>query len=388
MMKIKQIGSVVGVLSLGVSAAGEIDPSQKSWFGKYQKQENAPIPGEMLLNTDPEPDLQEGFVSLLNGRDLAGWTVKGGKSTFRYENGVVTGTCVPDEASTYLCTEKEDYGDFVFTCEMKWVEDLNSGVMFRGQSNEKTAVFGPQVEMEGIKNSRGWSGGIYGQSCGGYWYPLWLKEHAKVRNSLNKEGWNRVTVMAKGKVVKTWLNGVPAGHWVGDGTYAKGYFGLQVHKAKRGKVLWRGLQVKELAGETTRLEELDAYWAEVSRAVGEGDFAAYAATCHEDGVLISGTKKSSEPLASALKRWKTEFDQTKAGSMKASVDFRFKQRWGSETTAHEIGMFRYAQKMGDGEERVEYIHLRALLAKKDGTWKILMENQESRGSKEEWDSLK
>lgn len=388
MMKQNYWVGVFTVLSLGVLVGGELDPSQLKWFAKYQEQKNASVPGEMLLNTDAEPDLKEGFVSLLNGRDLSDWETRGGESTFEFKDGVVIGTCVPGEASTYLSTKKTDYADFIFTGEMKWEKDLNSGVMFRAQSSKENAVFGPQVEMEGVTNTRGWSGGVYGQSCGGYWYPLWLKEHEKVRNSLNKEGWNRVTVMAKGKIVKTWLNGVPAAHWVGDGTYSKGYFGLQVHQAKSGKVLWRGLKVKELGPEAARLEELDAYWAEVSRAVGEGDFEAYAATCHADGVLVSGSKKTSEPLASALKRWKTEFDQTKAGTMKARVDFRLNQRWGCPTTAHEVGMFRYAQKVGEGEERVEFIHLRALLTKKDGKWQILMENHEGRGLKEEWEELK
>jgi len=384
----RNLVSVLTVVGIGISSAGEIDPSQKEWFGKYKKQVNSPDPGEMLLNTDSEPKLKEGFVSLLNGKDLSNWGIWGGQSEFEYKDGVVTGTCVPGQPSSYLCTHKNDYEDFIFTCEMKWAKDLNSGVMFRGQFHEDTsAVLGPQVEMEGIKNARGWSGGIYGQSCGGYWYPLWLKEHTKVRSSLKTEGWNRVTVMAKGNTVKTWLNGVPAAHWVGDGTYSKGYFGLQVHKAKSGKVLWRDLKVKELGEEADRLRELDAYWREVSRTVGEGDFEGYAATCHEDGVLISGTKQTSEPLASALKRWKTEFDQTKAGTMKASVDFRFKRRWGNAVTAHETGMFRYAQKVGDAEERVEYIHLKALLSKKDGKWLVLMEHQEKRGLKEEWDEL-
>ena len=54
--------------------------------------------------------------------------------------------------------------------------------------------------------------------------------------------------------MKTWLNGVPAAHWVGDGTYSKGYLGLQVHKAKSGKVLWRGIKVKELGDETARIK--------------------------------------------------------------------------------------------------------------------------------------
>ena len=50
----------------------------------------------------------------------------------------------------------------------------------------------------------------------------------------------------------------------------------------------------------TRLAELDAYWAIVSKAVNTGDFETYAATCHPEGVLVSGGKQMSQPLAAAL----------------------------------------------------------------------------------------
>ena len=391
-MNVQSRGFIILVLVLvsvfGQCFAGELDPSQKQWILKYSKQDNAPKPGEMLLNTDKEPELEEGFVSLLNGKDLSNWERKGGRSTFEYKNGMIVGTCVPGEPSTYLSTKRTDYRDFVFTCEMRWENNLNSGVMFRAKSERKRAVYGPQVEMEGVKNTRGWSGGIYGQSCGGYWYPLWLKEHAEAREALNKEGWNRVTVMAKGEIVKTWVNGIPAAHWKGDGTYGSGYFALQVHKAKSGMVVWRNLKVKELDQEEVRLQKLDLYWAEVSRTVGEGDFLGYVATCHPAGVLVSGKKKRSYPLASALKKWKTEFDDTKAGKMRASVDFRFKQRWGDDTTAHETGMFRYASQLKGDEEIVTYIDLEALLVKEGGRWKVLMEFQKGEKTKVDWDKLK
>ena len=379
---------IVFVSAFVQSFGGELDPAQKEWYSKYRKQENAPKPGKMLLNTEKEPALDAGFVSLLNDKDLSSWDVKGGKSTFEYRDGMVIGTCVPGESSTYLCTTKNDYADFIFTCEMRWEKDLNSGVMFRAKSDKKKAVFGPQVEMEGVRNDRGWSGGVYGQSCGGYWYPLWLKEHEKVRASLNKEGWNRVTVMARGNSVKTWLNGVPAAHWEGDGTYEAGYFGLQIHKAKSGKVLWRGLKVKELSSETSRLEELNAYWAEVSRTVEEGDFEGYVATCHSNGVLVSGKREKSYPLATALKKWKKEFDNTKAGEMTASVDFRFGQRWGDDSTAHEKGLFRYASQRKGEKETVVYIELEALLVKEGGNWKVLMEFQKSEKTEVDWILLK
>lgn len=241
--------SLFATLSDGIVIAGDLDPQQSEWYKKYKSQENAPKPEAMLLNTDPEPELKTGFVSLFNGKDLSGWTSKGGNSKFSVKDGILTGTCVPGTDSTYLCTEKTDYANFIFTCEMKWEVNVNSGVMFRSavkSQKDKELVFGPQAEMEADKGDRGWSGGIYGQSCGGFFYPLWLKEHKEARAASKLAEWNRLTIMAKDNVVKTWVNGVPAAHWVDNGTYAKGAFGLQMHKGNEGRVLWRNLLVKEL----------------------------------------------------------------------------------------------------------------------------------------------
>jgi len=137
-----------------------------------------------------------------------------------------------------------------------------------------------------------------------------------------------------------------------------------------------------------RISELDIYWTEVSRCVGEGDFEGYKDTIHDEGILVYEPGEKAYPLAKALIRWKKEFDDTKSGKMKAGVSFRFSQRLGDETTAFETGMFRYFQIKSDGTERVEYIHLEALLVKKPDGWKIVMENQKAKGTKAEWDKLK
>ena len=223
---------------------------QNEWLAKYQKQENAPKPDQMLLNTGEEPSLTDGFTPMFNGKDLTGWAPKGGTCKFEAKDGMIIGTVEPGSNSTYLSTDRADYKDFLFTCDMKWEVDGNTGVMFHAQVREEKGneiVFGPQAEMEGIESDRGWSGGIYGQSCGGYFYPLWLVQHKEVREALDKEGWNRLTILAEGNVVKTWLNGVPAAHWVDDGTYATGFFGLQMHKGNKGKVLWKDVRIKELS---------------------------------------------------------------------------------------------------------------------------------------------
>ena len=252
-------------LSLSTVAAQEkqmealpdrIEPDQAKWYAHYKKQANAPNPDEQLLNKDAEPKIKDGFVDMFNGTDLTGWTPKGGKCTFEVVDGVIVGTCVPKANSTYLCTDRDDYQDFIFTCEVKWEIDGNTGVMFRAKikpsakakkdTNQTKVVYGPQVELEDLAKGRFWSGGIYGQSCGGYFHPLWLKEHVKTRTAIKKDDWNRLTIMADGKVVKTWINGVPMAHWVDEkDEYPKGYFGLQVHKGKQGKILFRNVKIKE-----------------------------------------------------------------------------------------------------------------------------------------------
>jgi hypothetical protein len=139
--------------------------------------------------------------------------------------------------------------------------------------------------------------------------------------------------------------------------------------------------------ESVRVAGLDDYWAEVSRCVKQGDFEAYEATFHEDGILVSGLRNQAYPISQALKRWKSDFTQTKSGKITASVEFRFSKRLGDETTAHETGMFLYSSVNADGTKTMAYIHFEGLLIKR-GTWKAMMEYQKSQGTEEEWDKLK
>lgn len=139
--------------------------------------------------------------------------------------------------------------------------------------------------------------------------------------------------------------------------------------------------------EAVRQSALNAYWTEVARAVSNGDYEAYRSTCHDAGVLVSGSAKTSYPLARALERWKPGFLDTRAGRMKATVHFRFSQRWGDATTAHETGIFRYETVDSAGQATTNHVHFEALLVKQ-GIWKILMEYQKGPATREEWDHLR
>lgn len=274
----RSILTLLASLSLGICAghANQISESQLKWVDFYKKQKSIVPAAEAQINTDPEPALDApGFVNLYNGKNLDGWTPLGGKCTFEAQGEVIVGTCVPGTASTYLSTERTDYSDFIFTAELKWIVDGNTGVMFRAQSKEGkkgASVFGPQCEMEAFSKQRFWSGGIYGQGVGGWRYPLWLDAHSEAREAVEEGQWNRITIQAIGDTVKTWVNGIPAAHWI-DSQYKQGYFGLQIHKGSEGTIHFRNIKVKELTEATGAAPETTAATENWTDLFASGDFS-------------------------------------------------------------------------------------------------------------------
>ncbi len=144
------------------------------------------------------------------------------------------------------------------------------------------------------------------------------------------------------------------------------------------------------AQDSTRLAELDAYWAQLSKTVREGDFEGYEALYHDDAVVVFavGENKTSIPIAKALAGWKQGFKETKEGKRNDNVQFRFSQRIGDETSAHETGLFLFTSEDSDGNVLANsVIHLEMLLIKTEDGWLSLMEYQISKGTMEAWEAL-
>jgi hypothetical protein len=150
--------------------------------------------------------------------------------------------------------------------------------------------------------------------------------------------------------------------------------------------------ISQSATDSQRVTEIDkSYWSEISRTVKEGDFEGYKATCHENAVLVStsGKSKNSVPMTTALARWKQGFLNTKQGKQLDNVHFRFSQRIGDKTTAHETGIFYFTSHDSSGKLIAEsFTHLEALLVRQDEQWLCLMEYQKAKATREEWDALK
>ena len=130
-------------------------------------------------------------------------------------------------------------------------------------------------------------------------------------------------------------------------------------------------------------EQLDAYWAEVSRTVSAGDFGGYSALYHPDAVLV--TREASLPIAAALEGWEPGFTDTREGRMAADVSFRLVERRVSGTTAHETGIFRYVGGPVGGEVEPALVHFEALLVKKGPEWRMTMEYQRGAATPVDWE---
>ena len=143
--------------------------------------------------------------------------------------------------------------------------------------------------------------------------------------------------------------------------------------------------------ESTRIQELNAYWKNLAKTVANGDFERYADGYHKDAVIVftSGKNKTSVSIKKALAGWKQGFTDTRKGRNRSSVEFRFSQRIGDATTAHETGIFLYSTSDADGKNKKDYpTHFEMLLVKKHGKWLGVMEYQKSNATIEEWNALK
>ncbi|TBN00840.1 DUF4440 domain-containing protein [Hyunsoonleella flava] len=159
----------------------------------------------------------------------------------------------------------------------------------------------------------------------------------------------------------------------------------------RTQALTKNKITLEINKDSLRIAELDQFWAELSRTVREGDFEGYAATYHEDAVVVMASRKNktSIPISKALAGWKQGFLDTKSGKNKSDVVFRFSQRIGDDTTAHETGIFVYTSSDSNGENAVQYrVHFEMLFVKRNGKWLGVMEYQKSYATEEEWNALK
>lgn len=275
---------------------------------------------------------ESGATELFNGKDLSGWTQRGGKAGYAIEGEAIVGTCILDTPNSFLCTDKT-YGDFIFEYDFKVDPRLNSGVQIRSECFDTAKqiewegkpisipagrVHGYQVEIDpNPVQNRWWSGGLYDEARRKWLYPGFAggngKEFTEQGRKIFKENdWNHVRVEARGDSIKTWLNGTPRAD-IKDSMTPRGFIALQVHGIGKetdkdgAQVRWRNLRITELkigespAANTLTAEETAAGWrllwdgktSEGWRSVKSEEFPKHGWTMN-DGVLTVHDNKGAE----------------------------------------------------------------------------------------------
>ena len=199
--------------------------------------------------TAPLPQREGGsglWTSLFNGKNLSGWTQRGGTAKYKVENGTIVGYSKMNTDNSFLCTQK-DYGDFILEFEFMVDDALNSGVQLRSHSTksyQKGRVHGYQFEIDPAP--RAWTGGIYDEARRGWLYPMIKNTGAQTAFKNNQ--WNSARVEAIGNRIRTWVNGIACADLLDDAD-ASGFIALQVHAigkdaSKEGKTIaWRNIRI-------------------------------------------------------------------------------------------------------------------------------------------------
>ena len=199
----------------------------------------------LATSTWAEP-ADAGFVSLFDGKTMAGW-----KNPYAWgEMEVVNGEILLKGDKKFFVVTEKTYADFVFEGEVLLPQgQANSGFMFRARV-EPNKVFGYQAEVDG--SPRNWSGGLYDEGRR-MWFASPIKGNAeseaafraRAGQTFKRDDWNTYRITCKGSHLKIEVNGVVTSE-VDDSMDASGVIGIQHHGEKGQTYKFRNLRIREL----------------------------------------------------------------------------------------------------------------------------------------------
>jgi len=214
----------------------------------------------------------EGFVSLFNGRDLAGW--EGNRAIWRVENGAIVGETTAEGPARitydqFLVRAGEEYDDFVLRFDIKCTPGAgNSGMQIRSWMNPDTnrpfSVQGYQADFDG---AHAFTGIFYGEGFRGIILshrgqetviepgqsqPREVRRFADgdaLKRELKVDDWNTYEVTAKDFTFTNKINGHVMSIFTDNDPELRkstGLLAIQAHTGPPMKVEVRNIRIKKL----------------------------------------------------------------------------------------------------------------------------------------------
>ena len=206
---------------------------------------------------------ETGFVSIFDGKSLAGW--EGDSTYWRVEDGNIVGEITPEtilDANSFLIWQGGEPADFELKLEVKITKDGNSGINYRSERFTELpfALRGYQADIDGKNSYTGQNyeerkrttlayigqkttidpqnpaGELQGNIERNAWKGLRVTEELgdadSLRTLIKSEDWNMIHLVVQGNVMKHFVNGVLISEVVDEDTVnrsMKGLLGIQVH---------------------------------------------------------------------------------------------------------------------------------------------------------------
>ena len=204
-------------------------------------------------------DVEEGFTSLFNGKDLNGWEGKPG--WWRVEDGAITGESTPEKpcpTSHYLIYRGAKPADFDLRVEFK-LTGCNSGIQFRSRELPDFDAAGYQADMCMIGF---WYGCLFSTDAGGFVALRGQKveydesgkksvtslgDSAELLKHVKQGDWNEYRIVAKGNEITLWINGVLMSQTTNRqeaNATRGGIIALQMHPGPPMKVQFKNIRIK------------------------------------------------------------------------------------------------------------------------------------------------
>ncbi|QTN31584.1 DUF1080 domain-containing protein [Akkermansiaceae bacterium] len=208
---------------------------------------------------------QEGFVPLFDGKTLHGW--EGDPVYWSVKDGAIVGEVTPEtllNRNSFLIWKGGTLGDFELVVEYRVSEKGNSGINYRSvvTPDLKWSLTGYQADIDGGDR---WTGQNYeerGRTFLAYrGQCVVLKPDSKpevvseigdkdeLQKAVKKGDWNTYRIVAKGNVMKHFVNGVLMSEVEdldAERRVAEGLLGVQVHVGPPMVIEYRSILLKRL----------------------------------------------------------------------------------------------------------------------------------------------
>jgi hypothetical protein len=172
-----------------------------------------------------------GFVSLFNGKDLAGWKIVPEKATsaFSVQDGVIV---VKGSPAGYFHTDKS-YKNYILRFDWKFIKDGNSGLLVHITGDHK--VWPKSIEVQGQQKNHGTIFAISGAKG-----KFTTKGEAQ-KKAIKTGDWNTTEVISKNGELTAKINGIEVSS--GKGELTEGQFGFQ---SEGTELHFKNIQIKTL----------------------------------------------------------------------------------------------------------------------------------------------